>query len=76
MFPAVDLVAGQAVVVVGQVVAVGRAEEEAVEVVLAALAAVALAAAVLVVVGKKKLDKIQKAILLKGWLFILQDYSY
>ncbi len=76
MFPAVDLVAGQAVVVVGQVVADGRAEEEAVEVVLEALAVVALAAAVLVVVGKKKLDKIQKAILLKGWLFILQDYSY
>ena len=76
MFPAVDLVAGQAVVVVGQVVADGRAEEEAVEVVLEALAVVALAAAVLVVVGKKKLDKIQKAILLKGWLLILQDYSY
>lgn len=53
MFPAVDLVAGQAVAVVGRVVAVGRAEEEAVEVVLAALAAVALAAAVLVVVGSK-----------------------
>lgn len=56
MFPAVDLVAGQAVVVVGQVVADGRAEEEAVEVVLEALAVVALAAVVLVVVGKKKLD--------------------